>query len=153
MFFYSQGIFKKAGVLPEQIPYAIIGTNAVNVLMTIITVSHYNCNSNITVSHSYCNGNITVSHSYCNGNAAGKSLHTISYCIKVYHIAQNYNWETQIIYLNMPCYQMHTLNYKNSRALRSNTVIISAIVYYHSIICLKGHSHEKMHMFFWSDSA
>jgi hypothetical protein len=38
VFFYSNGIFKGAGVPDEQIPYAVIGTNAVNVLMTIVSV-------------------------------------------------------------------------------------------------------------------
>src|SRR5688572_6197016 len=38
VFFYSQPIFENAKVRAEDIPFAIIGTNAVNVLMTIITV-------------------------------------------------------------------------------------------------------------------
>lgn len=41
VFFYSQGIFKNAGVEPGHIPFAIIGTNAVNVLMTVIAVSNF----------------------------------------------------------------------------------------------------------------
>jgi len=39
VFFYSQGIFEDANVPAEHIPYAVIGTNAVNVLMTVIAVS------------------------------------------------------------------------------------------------------------------
>jgi len=39
VFFYSQGIFDDANVPEEHIPYAIIGTNAVNVLMTVVAVS------------------------------------------------------------------------------------------------------------------
>lgn len=38
VFFYSQGIFENAKVQSRDIPFAIIGTNAVNVLMTVITV-------------------------------------------------------------------------------------------------------------------
>lgn len=38
VFFYSQSIFENAKVREKDIPFAIIGTNAVNVLMTIITV-------------------------------------------------------------------------------------------------------------------
>jgi len=39
VFFYSQGIFEEAKVPEEHIPLAIIGTNAVNVLMTVVAVS------------------------------------------------------------------------------------------------------------------
>ncbi len=39
IFFYSSGIFKNAGVAEDQIPYAVIGTNAVNVFMTVVSVS------------------------------------------------------------------------------------------------------------------
>ena len=39
VFFYSKSIFTGAGVSKMNIPYAVIGTNAVNVAMTIITVS------------------------------------------------------------------------------------------------------------------
>ena len=39
VFFYSQGIFEDAKVPGELIPFAIIGTNAVNVLMTFVAVS------------------------------------------------------------------------------------------------------------------
>jgi len=39
VFFYSQGIFEDAKVPEEHIPFAIIGTNAVNVLMTVVAVS------------------------------------------------------------------------------------------------------------------
>jgi len=39
VFFYSQGIFEDAKVPEEHIPLAIIGTNAVNVLMTVVAVS------------------------------------------------------------------------------------------------------------------
>ena len=42
IFFYSTGIYKNAGVQEDAIPYAVIGTNLVNVIMTIITVSHEN---------------------------------------------------------------------------------------------------------------
>jgi len=38
VFFYSQGIFEDAKVPEEHIPFAIIGTNAVNVLMTVVAV-------------------------------------------------------------------------------------------------------------------
>lgn len=38
IFFYSSGIFKEAGVSDVHIPYAVIGTNAVNVLMTFVAV-------------------------------------------------------------------------------------------------------------------
>ncbi|CAD5118890.1 DgyrCDS7564 [Dimorphilus gyrociliatus] len=38
IFFYSNGIFNEAGVSANHIPYAVIGTNAVNVLMTIIAI-------------------------------------------------------------------------------------------------------------------
>jgi len=40
VFFYSQGIFEEAKVPAEYIPFAIIGTNAVNVLMTLVAVSY-----------------------------------------------------------------------------------------------------------------
>ena len=39
IFFYSVGIFENAKVKDEQIPMAVIGTNAVNVLMTLVAVS------------------------------------------------------------------------------------------------------------------
>ena len=39
IFFYSDGIFKNAGVSKEQRPLAVIGTNAVNVAMTVVSVS------------------------------------------------------------------------------------------------------------------
>ena len=39
VFFYSSGIYEKAGVEHHQIPYTVMGTNAVNVAMTIIAVS------------------------------------------------------------------------------------------------------------------
>ena len=39
VFFYSKGIFDRAGVQAEHIQYAVVGTNFVNVFMTIIAVS------------------------------------------------------------------------------------------------------------------
>lgn len=36
--FYSGNIFFEAGVPKSQIPYAVVGTNAVNVLMTVVSV-------------------------------------------------------------------------------------------------------------------
>lgn len=39
IFFYSAGIFANAGVKASQIQYAVMGTNAVNVAMTIVAVS------------------------------------------------------------------------------------------------------------------
>lgn len=41
IFFYSTGIYERAGVQPDLIQYANVGTCAVNVLMTIIVVSYY----------------------------------------------------------------------------------------------------------------
>lgn len=38
VFFYSSGIYENAGVADSSIPYAVIGTNAVNVIMTVIAV-------------------------------------------------------------------------------------------------------------------
>ncbi len=38
IFFYSSGIFENAGVAKEQIPLAVIGTNLVNVAMTVVSV-------------------------------------------------------------------------------------------------------------------
>jgi SP family facilitated glucose transporter-like MFS transporter 1 len=38
VFFYSTGIYENAGVSKPSIQYAVIGTNAVNVLMTVIAV-------------------------------------------------------------------------------------------------------------------
>ena len=39
VFCYSKGIFDRAGVQAEHIQYAVVGTNFVNVFMTIIAVS------------------------------------------------------------------------------------------------------------------
>ncbi len=39
VFFYSTGIFRNAGVPEATLQYAVVGTNAVNVLMTFIAVS------------------------------------------------------------------------------------------------------------------
>ena len=39
VFFYSKGIFERAGVQAEHIQYAVVGTNFVNVFMTVIAVS------------------------------------------------------------------------------------------------------------------
>lgn len=38
IFFYSAGIYRNAGVPPYAIQYAIIVTNAINVIMTIVAV-------------------------------------------------------------------------------------------------------------------
>jgi len=38
VFFYSKSIFVDAKITPEYIPYAVIGTNAVNMLMTFVAV-------------------------------------------------------------------------------------------------------------------
>lgn len=38
VFFYSAGIYRNAGVPPDAIQYAIIVTNAINVIMTIVAV-------------------------------------------------------------------------------------------------------------------
>jgi hypothetical protein len=38
IFFYSEGIFRNAGIQPEFIQYAIFSTGAVNVVMTIVCV-------------------------------------------------------------------------------------------------------------------
>jgi len=45
VFFYSRGIFEDAQVPEEHIPFAIIGTNAVNVLMTVVAVSQLSWDS------------------------------------------------------------------------------------------------------------
>jgi len=39
IFFYSNSIFEGAKIPKEYRPYAVIGTNAVNVLMTFVAVS------------------------------------------------------------------------------------------------------------------
>ena len=38
VFFYSKSIFESAGIADEYVPYAVIGTNGVNVVMTLIAV-------------------------------------------------------------------------------------------------------------------
>lgn len=38
VFFFSATIFQDANVAKSHIPFAVIGTNAVNVLMTVIAV-------------------------------------------------------------------------------------------------------------------
>ena len=39
VFFYSQSIFENAQVQPDYIPFAVMATNAVNVVMTLVAVS------------------------------------------------------------------------------------------------------------------
>jgi len=38
VFFYSQSIFENAQVQPNYIPFAVMATNAVNVVMTLVAV-------------------------------------------------------------------------------------------------------------------
>ena len=61
VFFYSQGIFEEAKVPAEYIPFAIIGTNAVNVLMTLVAVSYLAmrpCTEFITFHDVLCSSNL-----------------------------------------------------------------------------------------------
>jgi hypothetical protein len=39
VFFYSTGVFKDAGIPDDMIQYAVVCTGAINVLMTIVSVS------------------------------------------------------------------------------------------------------------------
>lgn len=39
VFFYSTGVFKDAGIPDDMIQYAVVCTGAINVLMTVVSVS------------------------------------------------------------------------------------------------------------------
>ena len=41
IFFYSKSIFINAKIPEKYVPFAVIGTNAVNVLMTFVAVSYF----------------------------------------------------------------------------------------------------------------
>ena len=41
VFFYSQSIFANAQVHPDYIPFAVMATNAVNVIMTLVAVRQF----------------------------------------------------------------------------------------------------------------
>jgi hypothetical protein len=47
VFFFSSTIFQDAKVAISHIPFAVIGTNAVNVLMTVIAVGGLSFNTEI----------------------------------------------------------------------------------------------------------
>ena len=40
VFYYSAGVFETSGVPPDVIQYAVLGTGAINVLMTAISVRY-----------------------------------------------------------------------------------------------------------------